>query len=515
MNSMTLVEQAAAKVDALMDFDTLEPLPIPDDLLPVKAFDYKLLPDSIRPWIVDISERMQCPPDFPAVAAMVALSSVIGRKACLQPKRFDDWKIMPNLWGMVVGRPGVKKSPALSQALAPLGRLGIAAKESHDDAMREFLIDTQLNEMTADSASKKAKALVGKGDTEAARRVLMSASEDDGTPTPTLRRYKVNDSTVEALGEILIENPNGVLAYRDELNGLLRSMDQEGQESARAFYLQAYDGDQGYTFDRIMRGRNLHIPAVCIALLGGIQPGKLQSYINDAVRGGAGDDGLLQRFGLLVWPDIEGEWKNVDRWPDTRAKTAAFEVFHNLDRLEAGIDPDTEQAAPRVHKFTDEAQKIFDGWQHDHHNDMRSSERHEALASHYAKYEKLAGALALVCSLSDGETKVSDTSLLRALAWCDYLRTHAERAYAAGIKSSSEPAKALLSKIRTGGVSDGFTARNVYLKGWSHLGTPEAVRAAAELLVDLNHLFEDQQGSGTSGGRPTTRYKINPATLRG
>lgn len=27
--------------------------------------------------------------------------------------------------------------------------------------------------------------------------------------------------------------------------------------------------------------------------------------------GGTGDDGLIQRFGLLVWPDAPGEWRNV------------------------------------------------------------------------------------------------------------------------------------------------------------------------------------------------------------
>lgn len=44
-------------------------------------------------------------------------------------------------------------------------------------------------------------------------------------------------------------------------------MDKQGQEGARAFYLQTYDGNQGYTFDRIGRGE-AHIPRVCLAMLG-------------------------------------------------------------------------------------------------------------------------------------------------------------------------------------------------------------------------------------------------------
>ena len=32
-----------------------------------------------------------------------------------------------------------------------------------------------------------------------------------------------------------------------------------------------------------------------------------------------GDDGLLQRFQLAVWPDVAGPWRKVDRWPTGRS----------------------------------------------------------------------------------------------------------------------------------------------------------------------------------------------------
>jgi hypothetical protein len=68
-----------------------EPKPLPDGLLPVAPFDYAFLPDTIAPWVADISERMQCPPDFVGVAAMVALGSVLGRKVAVRPQRKTDW----------------------------------------------------------------------------------------------------------------------------------------------------------------------------------------------------------------------------------------------------------------------------------------------------------------------------------------------------------------------------------------------------------------------------------------
>lgn len=74
---------------------------------------------------------------------------------------------------------------------------------------------------------------------------------------------------------------------------------------------------------------------------------------------------------------------------------------------------------------------------------------------------------------------------------------------------------ALLAKIKTGAVEDGFKPADVYLKGWSHLGTPDAVHTAACMLCDLHHLRRNETAPGNKGGRPSTTYSINPATREG
>ena len=490
-----------------------KPQPIPTTLLNVQAFDAELLPPSLRGWVMDIAERMQCPPDFPAVGAMVALSSVIGRKACITPKRRDDWRVVPNLWGAVVGRPGVMKSPALAEVLRPLERLQIEAKEIHTEELREHEVSVRMDKLTVKNADRTAEKMIRDGKPLEAENLLRSVMEAEETPEPPLRRYRVNDSSVEALGEILIENPWGVLAYRDELHGLLRSLDREGQEGSRAFYLQGYDGNQAYTFDRIMRGRNLHIPAVCLAMLGGIQPGRLQSYIHDAVNGGSGDDGLLQRFGMIVWPDIEGEWINVDRWPDTPARQAAFEAFTVLDALQPAVDEGSGEEIPHTYRFDAEAQDMFDAWRTEFEQSLRNGETHPAVESHLAKYRKLVPALALVCAMAEGETDVNKVSLVRALAWSEYLRSHAERVYAAGTGPDTEGASALLKRILAGKVQDGFKPADVYLKGWAHLNSPEAAWAAAQMLCDLDYLKRVDTKPGPTGGRPSTTYRIHPEII--
>src|SRR5204862_4703325 len=116
---------------------------------------------------------------------------------------------------------------------------------------------------------------------------LASAIEDP----PTRKRYLANDVTVEKLGVILAENVNGLLLFLDEAISLLRSMDREGHEADRGFYLTAWAGDSRFTYDRIGRG-TLDIESAIVSIIGSIQPGVVNDYLRGAVVGGSGDDGL-------------------------------------------------------------------------------------------------------------------------------------------------------------------------------------------------------------------------------
>lgn len=492
-----------------------DPVPLPDALPAVQVFDSDLLPEALRGWVADIADRMQCPPDFTAVGAVVALSGLIGARAVVAPKARDDWRVVPNLWGLIVGRPGVMKSPALSEVLKPLHRLESTEREQWKSAHEAWQLDCKVADMAADVNAKQARGLAAK-EPSRARELLAPV---DTPAEPLARRYVVNDSTVEKLGELLTVNQWGVLVYRDELHGLLCSMDRQGQEGARGFYLTGYDGNQGHAVDRIGRGES-YIPRVCLAMLGGIQPGKLQSYVREAVAGGAGDDGLLQRFGLAVWPDVNREFVYVDRWPDTSAKQAAWAVFERLNQLQPASDE-----TPQEWRFTPEAQTLFEEWLIPFENEIRGEELHPALVSHLSKYRKLIPALALIFALVDTPENgnvIHERELIRALSWGEYLRSHAERIYAAAVIPETAGAKHLLDKIKAGKLGDGngviveaFTPRQVAVKHWAGLGTPDAVRKAADLLADYGWLAREFVPAGPSGGRPTERYQIHPAMLKG
>lgn len=209
---------------------------MPDGLLPVAQFDPAFLPESIAPWVADFAERMQCPPEFVAVPAMVALGAVLGHKLAVRPQRKTDWAEVPNLWGCIVGRPGMLKSPAMAEALKPLHRLEKTAREAHASAQAAHTRELELFKLKSDAARDAAR--------KALRRCPAASLPDDliEPEPPKARRYVVNDTSYEALGEILADNPHGVLAFRDEFVSLLKGLDGEEHAAARGFFLTAWTG---------------------------------------------------------------------------------------------------------------------------------------------------------------------------------------------------------------------------------------------------------------------------------
>jgi hypothetical protein len=510
------ITKAAKNLDELIskqaDGEVSEPWPEPKPLpglSEVEQFRYDLLPESYREWIRDIVDRMQCPPDFPAVAAIITTASVIGRQICIRPRLRDDWAVVPNLWGGVVARPSLLKTPALAEPMKMLRRLEVEARKNYETAVREFAAKQLVQETSKKTRDRELLAASKNGDAEGVAARWLESEEQP----PVRRRFITNDATVEKLGILHNENPNGFLNYRDELLGLLRSLDKDGQEAARAFYLEAWNGSGSFTYDRVARG-TLDIDNCCLSILGGIQPGPLRDYMRDAVRGGRGDDGLLQRFQLFVWPDTTREFKNVDQWPDTKAKQQAWEIYQqlaNLDPEGAGACMDVEDGEAPYLRFDRAGQTKFDDWRLALEHRLRADEESEPFLAHLGKYRSLVPSLALIFQLVDHcGGAVGVDSLDRAIAWASYLETHARRLYGGVADPQHGPAKALANRILCGDLPDGFTLRQIYQPHWSQLDTRDLATEGADVLTTLDWI---RRVEVQTGGRPSINFRVNPKVI--
>lgn len=501
----------------------LEPNPIQAALYPVPVFDPEtLLPEALRGWIMDEADRMPCPPDFIAAGAVVALGAIIGARCTIKPKSRDSWMIVPNLWGGIVGLPSAKKSPAIGAALKPHDRLIAKAMESYQADMESFEAEKTVFEAKKEAIESRIKSAakdVKKGDLGSIAKELQDHRQQ-AQKTPILRRYKSNDTTVEKLGELLRENPAGMLVMLDELVGLIASWDKEGREGERAFYLEAWNGNASFDTDRIGRG-SIFIPNLCVSIFGGIQPDKLTGYLEQASNTLA-NDGMLQRFQLLVYPDHQ-PWEWRDRIPHKDARDRAFQVFDalaNFDPVEWGAAPADEYNKFSHFSFDAAAQKVFIEWSGDLHRVRLPAEEHPIIAQHLSKFDKLFPALALIlhlvnCMASGQRGPVTMEAAMRAAAWCEYLEAHARRCYGLLTDDGLRAAQALADKIRQGKLLDGFTARDVRRNQWRYLTTDEAVQAALDWLEDENWLHSEEVGGvGPGSGRRTRRYFINPLAAK-
>lgn len=493
--------------------DWPEPLPLASpELPPVAPMTPEMLPEPFRAWLADIARRMQCPLDFVAVGAIVAASSVIGAGCGIRPKIRDDWEVICNLWGGPVARPSMMKTPSLAEVIKILARMEAEEAESFEELKRFHDAGAEALKAKKDALKSEMLAAAKGKKTARAMDIIQAdmASMDPGDEV-TRRRFKTNDATVEKLGELLNQNPRGLLVFRDELTGLLLSWDREDRQSDRAFFLEAWNGSGSFTTDRIGRG-TVDIKNTCLSILGGIQPGKLQAYLFQAAAN-LTNDGMVQRFQLLVYPDEPAGWKLIDDSPDRPARdraTVIFRALAEMDFRQAGAEGEDDER-PFFH-FDNAAQGLFYEWLTELEGKIKSEEN-PLLCEHFAKYRSLMPSLALVFHLigvAGGASPGPVTAGAAAMAadWVDYLETHARRIYSLILDMGPRSAAALAAKIKEGKVNDGFTARDVYKNHWQILDDPELVAGACDELESLGWIRKESILQ--TGGRPKVKFFINP-----
>ncbi|MGZ8250567.1 MAG: DUF3987 domain-containing protein, partial [Methylomagnum sp.] len=397
----------------------------------VEALRPELMPEPFRPWLSDVSYRMQTPPDFATVSAMVITGSVIGAGCGIRPKRWDDWEVIPNLWGAGIGRPSVfLKSPSIKEPMQPLERLQAEYNKRHeqekaeaefDDLATKVLLDDVKSQLAQKAKGKGNDRVVNPDDIAKLKGDYMELTQN-ATPKPKKRLFKTNETSIQSMTVLQNQNPRGILAFRDELTGLLVKWDKEDGAEERAYFLEGWNGNGSYTDYKIMRGLT-DAKNICISLLGGIQPDKLKRYLYQAMKGN--NDGLMQRFQLAVWPDEPESWQLIDTIPNKADKQRAFHILQTLaemDFTQCGAMQGDYDDRPYF-RFDEEGQAIFNDWLTELQTVKLQQEDNPLMVEHFGKFRSLMPSLALIFHLidvADGKASgpVSVKAACLAVAWC-------------------------------------------------------------------------------------------------
>ncbi len=447
-----------------------------------------VLPDSIAAYAADQSELLGADPSITALSALAAAAAVIDDGIVLQPKRRDPtWTESARLWVGIVGDPSTKKSPSISKAVRHIKRLESRLAEQNGATYGDW-------KYRHDQWKEAKKAAKGQ----------------DVPPEPEqppMRRLIVEDTTVEALSEILKDNPRGVLCLQDELTGWFASMDaykgggSKGANKDRAHWLEIYNGGRR-SIDRVTRG-SLVVPNWSACMIGGIQPEMMRR-----IASGMGNDGLLQRFMIIVARPAR---KGVDRAPDRDAMDRFAALFDHLEGISPSQQPVTmtEQAHQARERIEDLATRMSQAFDQPH------------LKAWLGKWEGLFARLVLTyhvveCAEAEvypnqrqvrGETAEQVEQLM-----CGVLLRHAIYFYNEVVDSNDRQSnmRQLARLILARGMTV-VTKRDIHIY-WraSRKLQPWEVKAVIDGLCGLDWLSPDETSLDAADGKPKSWF-VNPA----
>ncbi len=423
--------------DSDNEFHDLVDLPDPEE------FPLAALPVTVRQFVREAAASVGCPVDYIGLSTLAALSAGIGDTRRVVIKK--DWTEGAAIFGMIVGGPASKKSPAMNLALRPVRERQMTLKTEYERQKEEY-----------ESALRDYEKTKKDGPTEIRK-----------PDKPTLGRTYADDTTVERLADILNENRRGVLITKDELSGWLGSMNQYksgGKGADRQFWLSVHT-NQPVSVDRKSSEEPVIVARPFVSVIGGIQPEVLPDFGKD--RG----DGLIDRF-IPVYPK-----PRVGRWTDDEisdpVRDGYARTLNSLYKLRHANDEE-DPFPSRVH-MSDEAKAVFVSEYDKLHEELESPGFPQRLRPAWGKLEAYLARFALIIAMTRvtelgdmGQTVVAENvtrdDVAGAVALLAYFKNHVRRVYT-GLYGDS-PADRLADDIRSFLIDKG----NIW--GRDRLGAP-------------------------------------------
>lgn len=254
------------------------------------------MPPLLERWVKSEARRKGVPEMFAAAAAFGAASSAVGASLRIRARKFDDTFVQPaGLWITLVAEPGSAKSPTINAAWKPLRDLDSESYARSRPAVEAWDLAKRNN--------RKGAPAIG--------------------PRPPIKRFTVDDATLEEQLYIHRDNPRGIGRIPDELTGLLGALGEykKGADGDRSKMLRFFDGN-GITVDRRSAG-SLRADSTLMAVTASSQPAKMREITREL-----GVDGMLQRFIMVLDDGVERQ--QHDEYPDRDAASAYTAAIRRL-----------------------------------------------------------------------------------------------------------------------------------------------------------------------------------------
>lgn len=285
------------------------------------GFPLDVFPQAVQSVILDMDRYENYKTEFIATAMLSAVSAALGGTYRIRIK--GEWQSNAALYIILVGRPGLGKTPPLEAAYRPIRK--------HDYALfRAYESELEAWKAAGESGRK-----------------------------PVLRRTVVSDFTPESLLLTHNSNPRSVVILVDEIMGMFNSANRYTNGQLIEQLLTAWSGG-ALDVTRVSNTIPVHIEQPCINIIGTTQTKRVHELLTK----GFEENGLLDRI-LFVLPKS----REVPKWTDwgdggeDRASMAAARWEQILGKVLA-LDYDTgeEERMPHVLSMDREAREYFFSW---------------------------------------------------------------------------------------------------------------------------------------------------------
>ena len=301
---------------------------IPETGLPLDAF-----PDRIQEIILNLARYENFNVEYTASIILSAVATAIGNSCHIRIK--GEWKTCPSLYMMLVGRPGLGKTPPLGFIYKPINE--------YDDRLHEKYNEEYDEYERAMSAGKHG-----------------SDGEAQLLKKPNFVTTVIYDSTPEAMMNIHQHNQRGITLVVDEILALFNSVKRyNSKNNLIEDLLTAYSG-QPLKIIRKSESRPVLIKNPCINVIGSVQTNMLQEVFRAEFLA----NGLLDRF-LFVYPKnrkISG-WRREERntaRPDIMNQWRT--IINRILSIPCILDDKGTTVNPRILTMSDDAEEYFYEW---------------------------------------------------------------------------------------------------------------------------------------------------------
>lgn len=367
------------------------------------SFPIQSLPEQLRQYVVEGAEAICCPVDFIAVPILVCAGGIIGDTCHIAVK--PGWMEHAGLYAVFSCPPSSKKSPALKAASKFTKEFAaILEGEYQDDMLTYYEEMAQYEKNLGDWKDGK-------------------ITEKPWKPSePKRKRLYTVEATVESLGPMMKENPQGIILIMDELSSWTRGMNayKGGNGADRQAYLSFYSAAD-YTIDR--KGREpIMLPRTFLGVVGGIQPDILPELAGDR-----GRDGFIERLLISSPTPVRQRWN--DKIISKDAEDTARGCFEDLFRIRnCMVDP----AEPRLIELGPEAHGIFVPWHDACFQDIEENNLPPVLAGMWGKMPGQVARIALIlhCCREPNAIRVSGDTMRMAIQLGEYFKANAKKVFA-------------------------------------------------------------------------------------